>query len=475
MKILCLIPAKGNSEKIPKRNITPISGKPMIEYVFDAVKKSKLVNRIVLSTEDEEVAEIGRKNGIEVPFKRPKELATEKAPMLDVLKHALTTLKESEGYWPNFVLMVQPISPLIQAEHIDRALRLLSEKGVDSVETVTEVPAVFHPYNVRYINNEGYTQFLMPAKRAEHTIESGKRPKTYTIGNLFAFKPENLFETNTVQGKTSLPIVIDRKSAIGVKDTLDLFFAEHLFENFKDKIEHSKEIMARAVKKYKNISVGCSFGKDSMATVHLAREVAPDIPVFYATTIYKPQETLHYAAKMNKEMNLNMTAYIVSKEVPSVFKEAGVKTVLLDAEEFDKAAADCQNEQNKMLYEANPNLCCELLKVNPTKEAVKNLDAWVSGLRKDEGHSRLDYQEVETKGDLVKINPILHWSELDIWRYLALNEIPSNPLYAKGYRSLGCGPCSKIVSDYQPERAGRWQDTSKCGGECGIHTKILKS
>ncbi len=173
-------------------------------------------------------------------------------------------------------------------------------------------------------------------------------------------------------------------------------------------------------------------------------------------------------------MNLNITAYIVSKEVPVVFKQAGVKTVLLDSEEFDRALSSCEKEHGKMLYEVNPDFCCELLKVNPTKEAVKNLDAWIAGLRRDEGYSRRSYQEIETQGDLVKINPILEWSELDVWRYLALYNIPANPLYQKGYRSLGCAPCSKIISDEQPERAGRWQNTSKCGGECGIHTKRLK-
>ena len=86
----------------------------------------------------------------------------------------------------------------------------------------------------------------------------------------------------------------------------------------------------------------------------------------------------------------------------------------------------------------------------------------------------LDYREVEVKGGLIKINPILQFTELDIWRYLAMNSIKVNPLYKKGYRSLGCEPCSIIVSDNEPERAGRWQGTSKCGGECGIHTRILK-
>ncbi|MFQ6049523.1 MAG: acylneuraminate cytidylyltransferase family protein [Candidatus Paceibacterales bacterium] len=232
-KILCLIPARGGSKRIPKKNIVPLLGRPMIEYVFNAVKKSKLVNRIILTTDDEEIARIGRKNGIEIPFKRPQSLATNKTPTLPVLKHALKFLKEKENYWPDFILLVTPDSPLIQTDQIDRALKLLIRRKVDSVETVIEVPTVFHPYNERYIDKKGFTHFLMPKERAKHSIESGKRPKIYAFGNLFAFKPENLFKTNTVQGKSSISIIIDRETAWDVNDPFDLFIAECLMRKRK--------------------------------------------------------------------------------------------------------------------------------------------------------------------------------------------------------------------------------------------------
>ena len=84
------------------------------------------------------------------------------------------------------------------------------------------------------------------------------------------------------------------------------------------------------------------------------------------------------------------------------------------------------------------------------------------------------YSLNKEKGGLVKINPILDFTELDVWRYLAINDIPAHPKYAEGYRSLGCEPCShKEDDETEPERAGRWMGTSKCGGECGIHTQQL--
>ena len=99
---------------------------------------------------------------------------------------------------------------------------------------------------------------------------------------------------------------------------------------------------------------------------------------------------------------------------------------------------------------------------------------WVTGLRCTECRTRTDYKEVEERDKgLIKLNPILIWKEREIWQYLALNNVKVNPLYNEGYRSLGCEPCSNISND-ENERAGRWIGTSKCGGECGIHTKPLK-
>jgi len=241
-----------------------------------------------------------------------------------------------------------------------------------------------------------------------------------------------------------------------------------------DKIEHSKELIAESVKKYEKIAVASSFGKDSITTVHLSRKVDPDISVFSVMTIYKPLVTLEYLVEMNRKMNLDVTVYIVADEAPEILKKNGIKVVTLPTARF-KEAYECEKrEKGRELYETYPDLCCELLKVEPTKVAVKNLDAWIAGLRKTEGSTRENLNEVEHRGNIVKINPVLEWTELDIWRYLAINNIPVNPLYKKGYRSLGCEPCSVIVSDDEPERAGRWQGTSKCGGECGIHTKTLK-
>jgi phosphoadenosine phosphosulfate reductase len=211
------------------------------------------------------------------------------------------------------------------------------------------------------------------------------------------------------------------------------------------KIKRAKQIISNAIKKFGDkIEVACSFGKDSMVVVHLAMQIKPDIRIFTIMTPFKPKETFEYKDKMIQHYNLNVVEYMSDEHVDS------------------------------NLPKDNPDECCRILKVEPTKKAVKKLRAWICGLRNTEGRTRRNYKEIEEKSGLTKINPILNWTELDIWRYLAFNNIPVHPFYAKGYRSLGCEPCTSLISDNALEREGRWIGTSKCGGECGIHTIALK-
>jgi len=240
----------------------------------------------------------------------------------------------------------------------------------------------------------------------------------------------------------------------------------------EEKIEHAKDIIRDARKNCPRIAVACSFGKDSMVTVHIARQVEPDIPVFAVMTRFKPPETFEYLVKMEKKWQLNTTVYIVANEVPEILKNNNINVKLLPSAEFDRKAKEVENRTGKKIYSALPDECCRLLKVDPTRVAVADLDAWVCGLRNTEGRTRVDYREVENKGGLLKFNPILTFTEAEIWRYMATRGIDPHPWYALGYRSLGCAPCSHPGGIL--ERDGRWQATSKCGGECGIHTQQLK-
>lgn len=208
-----------------------------------------------------------------------------------------------------------------------------------------------------------------------------------------------------------------------------------------NKVEESIEIITTAIGNYPKIAVACSFGKDSMVVLHLTRRVQA-IPVFTVMTPYKPQETFVYKDMMTQLWGLDIKEYMSKENVPL------------------------------SLSETNPDECCRILKVEPMKQALKGLDAWITGLRRTEGRTRTNYDFIEKSevSGIVKINPILDWEEVDIWKYIAMNCIPVHPWYIMGYRSLGCYPCTNIIDDSETERAGRWQGTSKCGGECGIHS-----
>jgi phosphoadenosine phosphosulfate reductase len=240
----------------------------------------------------------------------------------------------------------------------------------------------------------------------------------------------------------------------------------------ENKVKHAKELIAESINKYPEIAVACSFGKDSMVAIHLAREVDPNIKVFSVMTPYKPRETFEYLRLMNEKMDLRTTVYIVADDIPEILKGDSLEVILLPTAEFKQATSEIESRNGARIYTADPDECCRLLKVEPTKLAVSNLDAWITGLRNTEGRTRVDYQEVEEKGGLIKINPILTFTETDIWKYMTTRGIESHPWYEMSYRSIGCAPCSNPGGEL--ERDGRWKDTSKCGGECGIHTQILK-
>jgi phosphoadenosine phosphosulfate reductase len=207
--------------------------------------------------------------------------------------------------------------------------------------------------------------------------------------------------------------------------------------NYLEKVANAKQLIAESIDKYPNVCFGCSFGKDSMATLHLVLSVKPDLPVFSVMADTEFPETYEFAKQMVKRYNLNYTEYIFS-----------------------------QQEGEK---------CCGKPKVEKTKEALRPFDAWISGVRRTEGITRANFDPVEDKNGLVKINPILTFTELDVWRHLALNNIPVNPMYARGYRSLGCALCSYPEEDEnETERAGRWKGTPNACGECGIHTQPLR-
>jgi phosphoadenosine phosphosulfate reductase len=207
-----------------------------------------------------------------------------------------------------------------------------------------------------------------------------------------------------------------------------------------------QEILRWACGRFERICVAASFGKDSVTLLHMLRDIKPDIEVVYLNTGYDFPETLAFIERLKEEWNLNFQEY---------------KPLWSIEEQEQRFGAD--------LYKTDPDRCCGIRKVEPMARALRNYDAWITGLRRDETEFRKHIQVVEEQDGIVKVNPLANWTEEDVWRYIRTNQVPYNPLYDKGYRSLGCWPCTLAGTWGRFERAGRWAGTTKEGGECGIH------
>ncbi len=142
-EVLAIIPARGGSKGVPRKNIRLLAGRPLIHHTIVAARKCQTLHRIVVSTEDAEIAELVAGMGIEV-LRRPEDLAQDDTPMVPVIQHALKSLAD-EGYQSDIVVVLQPTAPLRQAEHIEDCLEMIAVKGVNSVVSVSPVPAHFRP------------------------------------------------------------------------------------------------------------------------------------------------------------------------------------------------------------------------------------------------------------------------------------------------------------------------------------------
>jgi N-acylneuraminate cytidylyltransferase/CMP-N,N'-diacetyllegionaminic acid synthase len=153
LQVVGIIPARGGSKGIPHKNITLLAGKPLIAWTIEAVQLSLRLNRVIVSTEDNEIARIAKQYGAEVPFLRPTELAEDDTPGIAPILHAVKWLEKNEGYLPDLVMCLQPTSPLRSPEDIDAAIELAAQKNADTVVSV--MPVDHHPDWMRCVDADG--------------------------------------------------------------------------------------------------------------------------------------------------------------------------------------------------------------------------------------------------------------------------------------------------------------------------------
>jgi len=223
VNILGLIPARGGSRSIPGKNLVPLAGKPLLAYTCDAALRSKRLTRTILSTDDEEIARVGTACGVEVPFRRPADLARDETPMIEVVRHAVGWLADHEGYRADLVAVLQPTSPLRRAEHIDAAVDLVLETGADTVVSVVEVPHQFNPVSLMRLE-EGR---LIPFLDQPMILRRQDKPPVYARnGPAVLVVRREVIAQGRLYGDTVRPLEMSHADSVDIDDADDLALAE---------------------------------------------------------------------------------------------------------------------------------------------------------------------------------------------------------------------------------------------------------
>lgn len=201
MNILAIIPARSGSKSVVNKNIRLINNKPMMAYSIEHALNSKLINRVIVSTDSEEYAEIARQYGAEVPFIRPAEYATDTALDIDVFRHALTFLKETEGYEADIVVQLRPTYPYRDPADIDAMIQLMiDDPQTDAVRSVMLNEVV--PHKMWYMADDNQITPILTDIPEAYNMPRQQLPKTYyQNGNVDVLRPANIFEMNSMTGK----------------------------------------------------------------------------------------------------------------------------------------------------------------------------------------------------------------------------------------------------------------------------------
>jgi CMP-N-acetylneuraminic acid synthetase len=222
MNIVATICARGGSKGVPRKNIRLLCGKPLIVHTIETAQKCPLINRIIVSTDDREIAETARKAGAEVPFMRPKELAQDDTAKLPVIKHAIQFL-ESQGYSPDIVVDLDPTSPLRTEKDIEACIRMVMAGEADNVFSVTRASKSPYFNMVEIIDGRVrlVKQLARPAKRRQDA------PEVYDMNaSIYVWKRDALMNTETIYLENTR-IYLMPKWAIDIDDETDFEFVEY--------------------------------------------------------------------------------------------------------------------------------------------------------------------------------------------------------------------------------------------------------
>src|SRR3989344_8717445 len=217
-KILCVIPARGGSKRLPGKNIKKIGGKPMIAHAILATKESKYVDRVVVSTDDSAIAKVAKKYKAEIPFMRPPKLAIDTAPTLPVIQHTVSFYESKLKFKPNLIILIQPTNPLIITEDVNKTIETLFKTKTNTCFTVTE------------ISQRPEWMYRLDSKKPELFIKKGgglkKRsqdlPRLGIInGTVYAMKYNTLMKENKIYDDNTSIYIMHRERSVDIDDHFD--------------------------------------------------------------------------------------------------------------------------------------------------------------------------------------------------------------------------------------------------------------
>lgn len=241
-KVLGIILARGGSKGIPRKNIKLLCGRPLITYTIDAALKAGTIDRLVVSTDDAEIADIAREAGAEVPFLRPAEYATDRSSCIQAIHHAMDFLLQNEGYFPDVIAFLPPTSPLRTSEQIDDAVRLLWSSGFDSVVTI--YPTHDHPYDIYTLGKD--KQLVEIMRSSNKAVCRQDLPEYYAYTQAIILSLSKYIRKCTISDlefnlQSLAGLTIDRESAWDIDTPSDFFIAESLMVERIKKTEGPKD------------------------------------------------------------------------------------------------------------------------------------------------------------------------------------------------------------------------------------------
>ena len=221
MRILAIIPARGGSKGLPLKNIQNLVGKPLIVHTITSAKKSRLIDKIIVSTDDKKIAQISENACAEVPFLRPQKISQDNSSTLAVIKHALRFLYVNQSYVPDIIIILQPTSPLRTTKIINKAIKMLKTSNATSVLSVTKIKT--HPYGSFWHKKK----YLQPFSRSFSKYNQRQKYPIlyYPTGDIYAFWYKTLKKYNSIYGPKIKPLIIEDHS-IDIDGLFDLFICE---------------------------------------------------------------------------------------------------------------------------------------------------------------------------------------------------------------------------------------------------------